>query len=541
MEKQRADELITRYLEKIYGFAFKKAYSHDEAEELAAEMTAKVYHSLLSSDAVYNPDGYVWRICENTYARYVAMIKNREGISIDVMHDIPGPDVPDPEDETEERNTLRREIAFLSALRREIVFAYYYKNESIRKIAARLKISEGTVKWHLNRSRKELKEGLSMERPIGNLGLSPVTASCLGHSGWVGKNGGPEYYLSDRLNLNIVYSVYFKPRTVKEIAEELGMTPVFIEDKVALLEKNGFLVRQKGDRYTTYVRISPRTYSKEQIDTANRIRADIAERLIREYIPAVRKSIENIKDIYIPGGNRELFEAAVIFYAVQNKCVLNIRETGDYDKYIIQPTDGGRFAALVQLQQECIDPDYVMKVQGDYFFCGNMWRQSGKYPVSSWSVDSHLDKREGYWENNVISDYEYIYELLMGKISDGPEDAEKLARLKARRFINDQGKIMIMMVKGESKDLFDLVPELDAGMKEEFTKSALECMNQEAKNYPPQMQDMIMRNAREFIDGKVAIMIQDRLYASGTMKPLTDKERITANLIMFSDVLPEQN
>ena len=539
MEKQKADELITRYLEKIYGFAFKKAYSHDEAEELAAEMTAKVYHSLLSSDTVYNPDGYVWRICENTYARYVAMVKSREGVSIDVMPDIPGPVVPDPEDESEERNTLRREIAFLSALRREIVFAYYYKNESIRKIAARLQISEGTVKWHLNRSRKELKEGLSMERPIGNLGLSPVTASCLGHSGWVGKNGGPEHYLSDRLSLNIVYSVYFKPRSVKEIAEELGMTPVFIEDKAALLEKNGFLVRQKGDRYTTYVKISPRTYSKEQIDTANRIRADIAERLIREYVPAVRKSIENIKDIYIPGGNRELFEAAVIFYAVQNKCVLNIRETGDYDKYIIQPTDGGRFAALVQLQQECIDPDYVMTVQGDYFFCGNMWRQSGKYPVSSWSVDSHLDAREGCWENNVIGDYEYIYELLTGKISDGPEDAEKLARLKERRFTDDQGKIMIMMVKGESKDLFDLVPELDPGMKEEFTKAALDCMNQEAKNYPPQMQDMIMRNAREFIDGKVAIMIQDKLYGSGALKPLTDGERITANLIMFSDVLPE--
>ena len=168
-----------------------------------------------------------------------------------------------------------------------------------------------------------------------------------------------------------------------------------------------------------------------------------------------------------------------------------------------------------------------------------MWRQSGKYPVSSWSVDSHLDAREGCWENNVIGDYEYIYELLTGKISDGPEDAEKLARLKERRFTDDQGKIMIMMVKGESKDLFDLVPELDPGMKEEFTKAALDCMNQEAKNYPPQMQDMIMRNAREFIDGKVAIMIQDKLYASGALKPLTDGERITANLIMFSDVLPE--
>ena len=38
MDKKKADELITGFLEKIYGFAFSKAYSHDEAEELAAEM-----------------------------------------------------------------------------------------------------------------------------------------------------------------------------------------------------------------------------------------------------------------------------------------------------------------------------------------------------------------------------------------------------------------------------------------------------------------------------------------------------------------------
>ena len=30
MEKQKADAIITRYLEKIYGFAFKKSYSYDE-------------------------------------------------------------------------------------------------------------------------------------------------------------------------------------------------------------------------------------------------------------------------------------------------------------------------------------------------------------------------------------------------------------------------------------------------------------------------------------------------------------------------------
>ena len=34
MEKQKVDQIITDYLKKIYGFAIKKSYSYDEAEEL---------------------------------------------------------------------------------------------------------------------------------------------------------------------------------------------------------------------------------------------------------------------------------------------------------------------------------------------------------------------------------------------------------------------------------------------------------------------------------------------------------------------------
>ena len=54
-----------------------------------------------------------------------------------------------------------------------------------------------------------------MERKIGKLGMKPIKATSIGHSGDPGPNGGPEYYLNDSLNLNIVYSVYYTPRTKK--------------------------------------------------------------------------------------------------------------------------------------------------------------------------------------------------------------------------------------------------------------------------------------------------------------------------------------
>ncbi|MBR3415606.1 MAG: hypothetical protein IKH09_02765, partial [Clostridia bacterium] len=101
MEKEKADALITDYLGKIYGFAYKKSFSYGEAEELAAEMTSEVYRALRGSGEVVNPEGYVWRICEHTYARYVSSVKKQKGISIDETADIPYYDeVTDDEGET---------------------------------------------------------------------------------------------------------------------------------------------------------------------------------------------------------------------------------------------------------------------------------------------------------------------------------------------------------------------------------------------------------------------------------------------------------
>ena len=96
-----------------------------------------------------------------------------------------------------------------------------------------------------------------MERTIGKLGLYPLEAADIGHDGNPGSNGGPEYYLNDKINLNIVYSVYRTPRTKEEIAAELGMTLVYIEDKINLLEDNGFIIKTKNDKYMTLVVSSP--------------------------------------------------------------------------------------------------------------------------------------------------------------------------------------------------------------------------------------------------------------------------------------------
>lgn len=537
MDKQKADKILTEYFPKIYGFAIKKAFSYAEAEEICASIVEELYESLLKAKDINNLDGYIWRISEYTYSKYVSSVKKHQGVSIDEIF-LPFEDTYDFEDNKEEFLRLRREIAFLTKTRREIVYAYYYENESIAHISKQRGIPIGTVKWHLNQARHELKEGFIMERKIGKLGMKPIKVTCIGHRGAPGLNGGPEFYLNDNLNLNIVYSVYYTPKTKEEIAEELGVTPVFIEDKIDLLESNGFLVRKAGDKFTTYARFDSPTYSLEKQENKLKKQLEIAQLLAKEYTPSVRQAISDIHEAYIPSGNRELLEAAAIFYGVANKCQLDVKK--DLAPYYIKTTDGGNYIAYIEIERTQVDKDYVPTLQlPSMSTCGNMTRYSEKYPVYSWSIDSRYSSRKGGWENNLTSDYEYLYEFMTDAIADDLVNADKFKRLRERQFISENNQVNIMVVQGKAEDFFDKIPELDEKFKKQFADYAFEYAQTIARDYPPQMRDLIFSwTAGGFISNVVALMVMDILYANGTFQALTDREKITSNLILFTDVLP---
>ena len=544
MEKQKADKLILKFSSKVYGFAVKKSFSYDEAEELSAEMLKEVYLSMLQADDIVNVEGYVWRICEHVYAKYVNQIKQKKGISLDGLN-LTYFDEYDSGEAEEEIKKLRKEIGFLSSSRREIVYSFYYEGKSIAQIAKEHELPAGTVKWHLNKARNDLKEGLTMERKIGKLGLSPVKALSFSHNGRPGSKGGPEYYLEDKINLNIVYSVYETPKTIAEIAEDLGMTPVYLEDKINQLVANGFLEETKGKRFTTYVRFTPRQHSLEAFDNVVRMQQKVAKILLEKYVPQVRAAVAKLgdDDVYIPGGNRELFEAAAIFYAIESKCELQIDK--DTSKYRIRTLDGGcYYSVYVDIKSEIMDPEYKRDPaisSKEYMACGAMTRGSEKYPfVYSWSVDSRFDNRKGGWQNNWNSDYESVYEVITKAITDTKVNAEKFKRLRERGFIEKDGTINIMVLKQSFDSFSKLIPSPDKVLLDEFAKYALEQAMVKAKQYPPQVQDIvIVEFMHMFIGYPVAMMVMDELYDNKIFRPLTDKEKITANLLMFCDQLPE--
>lgn len=220
------------------------------------------------------------------------------------------------------------------------------------------------------------------------------------------------------------------------------------------------MVRQAGGKFTTYVRFEPETYSLEQQESKLRKQLEIAELLAKDYVPTVRAAIADVKDVYIPSGNRELLEAAAILYGVANKCTLPIKK--DLSRYYIKTTSGGDFIAFIEIPQVQSDKDFTPTLNlPSYYACGNMTRNSEKYPVYSWSIDTRYCTREGHWQNNLTSDYEYLYEFMTGSILDNNANSDKFKRLRERKYITDDNKVNIMVIKGDSREFFSKIPPLD--------------------------------------------------------------------------------
>ena len=95
-----------------------------------------------------------------------------------------------------------------------------------------------------------------------------------------------------------------------------------------------------------------------------------------------------------------------------------------------------------------------------------------------------------------------------------------------------------MLVKGSDKEFFAKIPSLPEQFKRKSADYAFEAAVEEAKAYPPQMQDFVISwSVDNFINSPVAIMVMDILYEK-VFRPLTQKEKVSSQLLMFSDILP---
>lgn len=260
MNRQDVERIITEYMRPIFGFALKRCKSIHDAEDLSQEIAVRAFRALLVRDDVADMGKFIWTVAHNALSNYYRdTAKSMIGVPIEEIAELmadPHSEI-DVEDDAASICRLQIEIAYLSKLQRRIVIAYYFENRRQADIAKELGVPLGTVKWHLFEAKKELKRGMDRMRKAGELKFNPIKFHSWGINGSVGTKS-PDEFMRSALNQNICYCVRSTAKTVAEIADDLGVSPVYVETEVEFLEEYGFLQAQK-DKYIVNFLISEPT------------------------------------------------------------------------------------------------------------------------------------------------------------------------------------------------------------------------------------------------------------------------------------------
>lgn len=255
MNRQEVEKTIAEYLKPIFGFALKRCKNVHDAEDLSQEIVTRAFRALLAKDDVADMGKFIWTVAHNVLSNYYRdAAKSVANVSVDEIAELiadPYADT-DADDNLDAIHRLRTEIAYLSKQQRRIVIAYYFEKRKQADIAKELGISPGTVKWHLFEAKKELKRGMDKMRKASELKFNPIRFESYGLSGSIGTKSLDEFFRST-LSQNVCYCVRNQAKSINEIAEELGVSPVYVESEVEFLEEYGFLLCEKKKYIVNFI------------------------------------------------------------------------------------------------------------------------------------------------------------------------------------------------------------------------------------------------------------------------------------------------
>lgn len=132
MEKREADYIIKQYIKPIYGFSINKTKNIEMAEELSNNILLEIYRILLKKNDFIDISNYIFKIAHNVWAKYCKdNFKYKDNICIDNVEISSDYMLEKELIKSEQYGILRREIAFLSKERREIIKNFYSDKKEI--------------------------------------------------------------------------------------------------------------------------------------------------------------------------------------------------------------------------------------------------------------------------------------------------------------------------------------------------------------------------------------------------------------------------
>lgn len=479
VKRHDAEKIITEYLKPVFGFALKRCKNPHDAEDLSQEIILRAFRALLCRDDIEDHAKFIWTVAHNALCNYYRDgEKSIIGIPIDDVAELIA-DEDLPFDDTEDSDALCRlqsEIAYLSKLQRRIVIAYYFENRRQADIARLLNIPVGTVKWHLFEAKKELKRGMDTMRKTSELKFNPIKFQAFGINGSAGTKDLSDIVRSPLVQ-NICYCVRNEAKTTGEIADALGVSPVYIEGEVDFLAEYGFLKEQKGKYIADFIIGEPSAALLTMKDkmykkTAGLFAGELYDELMRGDILDDDGISCGMTGAYSADGkplrDKNFILWSLIPYIAAWSGEKPADESISFEEVATIRPDGGKNICHADIADEnmVLPDDYVYMRN----WCGPMWSHYGKNIL--WQINSEWSERGNdlisYSDNakRVISMYE--------RGEENPLSADDMAWLSELGYIRtrraDDGQITCtwQIVVLKNKEIKEKLLAIGDRLKEKY-------------------------------------------------------------------------
>ena len=259
-----SDELIN----STYLYCYKRLSDTNTAQDLAQEILFEAVKAIRGGTKIESFYPWYWRLAANRYARYIDRKNSDSSTPIETL----GGSVA-VYDDTESRlifesdcKSLYYALSRAAKIHRQIIVMYYYSQLPLAEIANRLALPVGTVKSRLFEAKRKLKERIDNVNTLGKSSFAPAEFNCC-----FGFNCSKQNMLmNEKIAEQIVIICRNEPKTVNEIADEMGVAPVYLESFIdKLLDAQIFKEPTRGKYQTDVLVFHRRDYDKACAASAN--------------------------------------------------------------------------------------------------------------------------------------------------------------------------------------------------------------------------------------------------------------------------------
>ncbi len=244
-------------LDKLFGFCYARTNDSHEAEELCSDIIYALVKASKSDGEIESVYPFIWKVARNVYAdfsnnRRKHTEKVYEGDSEEFLLKLADDDTAD--DTAELLRNVYRRIAFLTRAYREVMILFYIDGLSTAEIAKLQNTSEGAVRQRLFSAREKIKSEVEEMSDTYN---RPVTFDKMNYQIFGSGDlfwGDPRYIRQRMFSDHVIWLCHKKPMSASEIAEELNVPTLYVEEELEILTKGangeyGFLRRLENGKY----------------------------------------------------------------------------------------------------------------------------------------------------------------------------------------------------------------------------------------------------------------------------------------------------